>query len=225
MQVTVDSQGGRTALQVIGLTANLLRDWRPIWEGMIRPRPVGALKVRGAPDPYGLAQQGLGYVPFLEPKWTLEGSTADAFDGGGLNAYRDKAWQGYQSEPRYEAYKLGADGGTDVLLWKDAGDPLIDTLLTKSHPEHLESMTTTGMQWGTARWYAGRLHEGGFWQDWDEVRPEGRPIIPDREVAAEVGFRVAKAVQRVVVASAKAAGESPQGALAGMRQRPPLLGG
>lgn len=215
--IEIDLEGTSEAVQYIGLVSGALSDMTPIWEGLIRPVMLSQLKIRGAPDLYGIAQQSLGAVPLVEPRYTLEGSVAEAFANGGRNAYRSRAWRGYDAEPIYAAYKLEAGGGTRILLWDGSGDPLIDTFLDANHEDHVEITEPERMSWGSSRDYAADLHEGGFWQPWDKMRPDARPILPPAQPA---GFRLAKGVQRMVVEMAKASGQSPGAVLAGMRDFP-----
>lgn len=200
----------------LGIMADAVVDMSWAFEGLIREQTLPELNPRFLPDDYGIAQMELGAVPIVERRWTLEGAVADAFFGNGVNAYYDQPWQGYENEPIYAEYKRNADGGDQVLIWADAEEPLLDTFF-RGDPDHVEDVTELGMQWGSLRDYARRLHMGGFWQDWDETRPDGREIIPP---AGEVGFRLAKGVQRTLVTVLKASGQSPGAALAGMRGFP-----
>lgn len=217
--IELDIEGTSEAVQYIGLVTGALSDMTPIWEGFIRPVMLSELQIRGAPDMYGTAQRSLGAVPLVEPRYTLEGSVAEAFDRGGRNAYRSRAWAGYESEPIYAAYKMSAGGGTRILLWDGSSDPLVETFLDARHVDHVEVTDAERMSWGSSRDYASDLHEGGFYQPWDRTYPAGRPIIPPAQPA---GFRLAKGVQRMIVDMAKASGQRPGAVLAGMRSFPQL---
>ena len=215
--IELDLEGTSETVQYIGLLTGVLSDMTPIWEGFIRPVMLSQLNIRGAPDMYGVAQQSLGAVPLVEPRFTLEGSVAEAFSTGGTNAYRTRPWPGYDAEPIYAAYKLAAGGGAHILLWDGSGDPLIETFLDVGNRDHVEITDPERMSWGSSRDYAADLHEGGFWQPWDRMTPPPRPIMPPAQAA---GFRMAKGVQRLVVEMAKASGQSPGAVIAGMRSFP-----
>lgn len=217
--IALDVEGSEEITQWIGLVVGALEDMTPIWEGLIRPVMLSQLQIRGAPDMYGQAQQALGAVPLVEPRYTLEGSVAEAFDNGGRNAYRSGAWEGYDNEPIYAAYKLEAGGGVAILLWSGSASPLVDTFLDQRNDDHVETTEPDRMMWGSARDYASDLHEGGFYQPWDRIYPGPRPILPP---TVEVGFRLTKGVQRMVVEMAKASGQRPGEVLGRLRSFPQL---
>mgnify|MGYP000956368188 CR=1 FL=1 len=165
---------------VLGVAADSLKDQIRLYQAMIRPMK--------RPD-------GRGWV--IDPQYTFEGATRRKFEQGGRNTYDPNPWEAYANEPRYAKMKAHYGGGSRVLIWEGAKDPLFETLLNPDHPEHIEAVKVGFFQFGTRRWYARRLHLGGFWQPWDKVFPKARPIL---RLSQRAGVEFARGAQRLIIA-------------------------
>lgn len=216
---TFDLEGTEGAAILLRGLDDLFDDMSEVFEGVIRPKPLRSLRVRMRGDLYSEFQRRAGTVEIVEEPWTLEGSVREAFENGGRNQYHRDRWEDLSSEPEYRGYKLALDAGDRMLIWDDADAPMYLTFIDPNDPDHHEVVDAEGFEWGSTRDYPRRLHEGGFFQEWDEVRPGPRRILPPPK---EVGFRMAKGVQRAVVEMAKATGESPGEAVGRLRRFPRL---
>lgn len=165
-------------LQVMDQT--IRSDWNLLWKGFIRQTPVPGLSVN-----------------VVDKRFTIEGSTEDAFDNSGANAYAG-TWSAYGSEPRYAKMKERQGGGTSVLVWKGSKNPLRGAFRL-GHPDHVEAVRGRGMIWGAKGEkgaIAARLAEGGFYQPWDKTTATpARPII---RVTEQMGLEVARGMQRIL---------------------------
>lgn len=198
--LSIDVQGIPELQRTIGIVRSCFTDWELLWAGFIRPTR---------------APGGAGFI--VDEPFTLEGSVRDAFEKSGVSAYSSSPWEGYGNEPNYAAYKLARGGGTDILVWMGSRSPLSDTFTQKGNRDHVERVSARDFEWGSRRWYARRLNDGGFHQPWDDVRPGPRPII---KLSSRAGFHLAKGAQRIIVGRLKEAGISPGAALRGLRVYP-----
>jgi hypothetical protein len=167
---------------VLQLVAKTLKsDWELLWQGFIRKTK--------APGMSGLV---------IRERYTLEGSTKDAFDNSGANAYSGP-WPGYDGEPKYAKMKNSAKGGNSVLVWEGSKDPLRNAFEKKGHPNHTEKVTPKGMTWGAVGdkgKIAARLADGGFYQPWDKKTiNKKRPAI---RVTEETAKEVARGMQTIL---------------------------
>lgn len=165
-------------LQLVDVT--IKEDWELLWKGFIRRTPV----------------PGMSTV-VVERKWTLEGSTKDAFDNSGKNAYAE-AWPGYDNEPKYAYVKQKLGGGTGILVWEKSKNPLRKAFMS-GHPDHVEEVAEKRMIWGAKGKkgaIAARLSEGGFFQPWDKTTNiPARPIV---RLSEDAGKEVARGMQRIL---------------------------
>lgn len=140
-------------------------------------------------------------VPVVDKKYTLEQHARDLFANEGTSEYSNRKWTRYGNEPRYEAYKTGRRAGSKVGTWEGSRNPLERTLTDRNDPEHIESVYAGAggfrMEWGSARHYARTFDEGGPVQRWDNVPQPARALRPVD--SAELAFRAAKGMQRVLV--------------------------
>ncbi len=166
------------ALQLIDKT--IREDWKLVWAGFIRPTPVPGLS-----------------VVVVDRQFTLEGSTEDAFENSGANAYAG-TWTAYGSEPRYAKMKERRGGGSKVLVWQGSKNPLRSAFRAKD-ADHTEVVRVKSMLWGAKGRkgaIAARLAEGGFWQPWDKTSATpARPII---RLTEQTAFEVARGMQRIL---------------------------
>jgi phage gpG-like protein len=155
-------------------------DWTLLWNGFIRPTPV----------------PGLSTV-VVDRRFTLEGSTEDAFENSGVNAYAG-AWTAYGSEPRYAKMKEKRGGGSKVLVWTGSKNPL-RSAFRAGDSDHTEVVRGKSMLWGAKGRKGGiaaRLAEGGFYQAWDKTSATpARPII---RITEQTAFEVARGMQRIL---------------------------
>lgn len=167
-------------LQLADVT--IKEDWNLVWKGFIRQTPIPK------------STQNV-----MDREYTLEGSTQDAFDASGKNAYSEP-WDGYGNEPKYAAMKARKTGSLSVLVWVGSKNPLRAAFL-KGHKDHVESVRNATMKWGVKGVkgeIAKRLAQGGFWQPWDKTRnTPARPAIRATEATA---INVCKGMQRVLLA-------------------------
>jgi len=165
-------------LQIADVTIS--NDWALVWKGFIRPTPC----------------PGIG-ASVVDPRFTLENSTQEAFDNSGSNAYAG-AWAGYGAEPKYSKMKSKAGGGTSILVWQGSADPLRDAF-RKGQAGHVEGVSGRSMFWGARGRKGGiaaRLSQGGFYQPWDKTsNTPARPVIRLTEATA---LEVARGMQRVL---------------------------
>ncbi len=175
--LTIDVEGMPELTTVLSLVAEAFDEWQLLWEAFIRPT------------------RGPGGKPIIPAEYTLEGSVRAAFASGGRSKYSSSPWADYSNEPVYAQMKLEQGGGTRILIWDGSRRPLVDTFLNKGDSDHIEEVTKQGFVWGSSRPYAQRLHEGGFFQPWDDIEPPARPII---RLTSEAGVQLGKGVQRLV---------------------------
>ena len=165
-------------LQIADVTIS--NDWALVWKGFIRPTPCPGIAAN-----------------VVDPRFTLEDSTQEAFDNSGSNAYAGP-WAGYGAEPRYSKMKAKAGGGTSILVWQGSQDPLRDAF-KKGQRDHVEGVSGRSMFWGAKGRKGGiaaRLSEGGFYQPWDKTaNTPARPVIRLTEATA---LEVARGMQRVL---------------------------
>ncbi len=173
----IDVEGMPELRTTLSLMASALTEWELLFNAFIRPT------------------RGPGGKPIIPAEYTLEGSVRQAFDSGGTNKYSNSPWTAYGQEPVYAAMKLEEGGGAKVLVWEGSAKPLMDTFLNKNDPDHIEEVDNRGFVWGSKRPYAQRLHEGGFFQPWDNTNPTARPII---QLTDEAGIQIAKGAQRII---------------------------
>ena len=167
-----------TTLQLID--RSIVEDWTMLWRGFIRPTK--------APGMVGLV---------IRREYTLEGSTEMAFDHSGRNAYFGE-WPGYEGEERYARVKAKYGGGTSILVWQGAKNPLRKAF-TLGHPDHQEFVRGKSMRWGAKGEKGGiaaRLAEGGFYQPWDRITVnKQRKIVRLNEAVA---LQVIKGMQTIL---------------------------
>ena len=179
--VQIKIAGLKTLPKVLQLMDKTIReDWSLLWTGFIRPTTVPGLS-----------------VTVMEQRFTLEGSTEDAFNNSGANAYAD-TWSAYGSEPKYAAHKQKRGGGSQVLVWSGSKNPL-RSAFRAGDSDHTEEVRGKTMRWG-ARGKKGKiavkLAEGGFWQPWDKTSSTpARPII---RLTDKTAFEVARGMQRIL---------------------------
>ena len=165
-------------LQMVDVTIS--NDWALVWEGFIRPTPCPGLS-----------------TAIVDPRFTLEDSTQEAFDNSGVNIYAG-AWAGYGAEPKYSKMKAKRGGGTSILVWQGSQDPLRNAFI-KGQAGHVEGVNGRTMFWGARGRKGGiaaRLSEGGFYQPWDKTsNTPARPVIRLTEATA---LEVARGMQRVL---------------------------
>lgn len=165
-------------LQIADVTIS--NDWALVWKGFIRPTPCPGIAAN-----------------VVDPRFTLEDSTAEAFDNSGVNAYAG-SWAGYGAEPRYSKMKAKRGGGTSILVWQGSKDPLRDAF-RKGQGDHVEGVNGRSMFWGARGRKGGiaaRLSAGGFYQPWDKTsNTPARPVIRLTEATA---LEVARGMQRVL---------------------------
>lgn len=165
-------------LQMVDVTIS--NDWALVWKGFIRPTPCPGLS-----------------TAIVDPRFTLEDSTQEAFDNSGANVYAG-AWAGYGAEPRYAKMKAKRGGGTSILVWQGSQDPLRNAFI-KGQAGHVEGVNGRTMFWGARGRKGGiaaRLSEGGFYQPWDKTsNTPARPVIRLTEATA---LEVARGMQRVL---------------------------
>ena len=179
--VQIRIAGSKSLPLVLQLVDKTIRsDWELLWRGFIRPTPV----------------PGMSTV-VLERRFTLEGSTEDAFENSGANAYSG-TWTAYGSEPRYARVKEKVGGGTKVLVWQGSKNPLRSAFKERD-PDHFEVVRGKSMLWGAKGRkgaIAARLAEGGFYQPWDKTTATpARPII---RVTEQTAFEIARGMQRIL---------------------------
>jgi len=167
-------------LQIADVT--LREDWDILWRGFIRSTPVPG-----------------GTQEVVAARMTLEGSTQEAFDQSGKNAYSEP-WAGYANEPRYEAMKRRVTGATSVLVWVGAKDPLRAAFL-RGHRDHVETVQNGQFRWGVRGvkgTIAARLAQGGFWQPWDKT--SATPPRPAIRLTEATAIQACKGMQRILLA-------------------------
>ncbi len=179
--VQIKISGSKSLPLVLQLIDKTIReDWQLLWQGFIRPTRVPGMSTN-----------------VLEKRFTLEGSTADAFENSGANAYSG-TWTAYGSEPRYARIKEKVGGGTKVLVWQGSKNPLRNAFTLKD-ADHFEIVRGKSMLWGAKGRkgdIAARLAEGGFWQPWDKTSATPkRPII---RITDQTAFEVARGIQRIL---------------------------
>ena len=144
-----------------------------------------------------------GFPTIMRKRWSLEEQVKEAFKQEGKTVQM-AGWANYLKEPKYAAFKAAQGGGTQVGIWEGSANPLFRTFLL-GDPDHRELITEEGFEWGSARYYAWRFHEGGY-QRWDKVDADGRPIVV---ISDRMMFEVSRATQRYVMGTLRAAGLPP----------------
>ena len=190
--VGLEFQGMDGVQRMLGIVATAFDDAAVTlaMQGVIRPTPCPGLS-----------------VPCVDAEYTLEEHAKQMFATEGTSQYNNRRWTRYGNEPRYEAYKTGRRAGGKVGTWEGSRNPLSRTLTDKNDPDHIErvgrgvvgmgSAGGIGLEWGSTRWYAKAFDEGGPIQRWDNVEQPARPMRPVD--SAELAFRAAKSMQRVLV--------------------------
>ena len=181
MNIQIEIPGLKNVSKMLQLAdVTISKDWALVWKGFIRPTPCPGISAN-----------------VVDPRFTLEDSTQEAFDNSGANVYAG-AWAGYGAEPKYSKMKSKAGGGTSILVWQGSADPLRDAF-RKGKGDHIEGVSGLSMFWGAKGRKGGiaaRLSQGGFYQPWDKTsNTPARPVIRLNESAA---LEVARGMQRVL---------------------------
>lgn len=86
-----------------------------------------------------------------------------------------QAWAGYESEPRYAAYKAALGAPLQPLRWTRAEERLIPALTQPTHPDHVWTNTAGGASLNITIPYLSRIERGGRNQFGEPAPP--RPIF------------------------------------------------
>lgn len=105
----------------------------------------------------------------------LAWTRAQVASGGRLGG---QAWAGYESEPRYAAYKAALGAPLQPLRWTRGEERLVPALTQPGHPDHLWTTTPKGAALNLAIPYLSDLERGGRNQ-FGEPQP-ARPIFNTR---------------------------------------------
>lgn len=98
-------------------------------------------------------------------------------------------WAGYESEPKYAAYKAALGAPLSPLRWTRAEERLIPALTNPSHPDHEWSNTGRGASLNITIPYLADIEKGGRNQ-FGESQP-ARPIFNTRSGTLTRGVALA----------------------------------
>ena len=90
-------------------------------------------------------------------------------------AHGGRPWDPYTGEPRYRAMILAARGDLRVLRGRPGDEPLMESFVNPSHPNHRFSVDQGAVRFGSSLPFVGRIESGGQNQYGEVARP--RPIM------------------------------------------------
>ena len=106
-----------------------------------------------------------------------------------------RPWAAYESEPKYEAYKLARGAPLQPLRWTRADERLIPALTNPTHPDHVWASTRNGSSLNITVPYLRDIERGGRNQ-FGEPQP-ARPIFQTR--SGSLQREAAKAVHATFI--------------------------